>query len=62
MKIVKGRQRSCVNCVGQMKIRTSHLNREGKRLLMDLLANKVFSKITLSKNFNIKCFLNRGLE
>ena len=39
------------------------LKREGKRLLMDLLTNKVFSKITtLSENFRVKLFLNRGLE
>ena len=38
------------------------LKREGKRLLMDLLTNKVFSKVTLSENFKIKLFLNRALE
>ena len=38
------------------------LKREGKRLLMDLLTNKVFSKLTLSENFRIELFLNRGLE
>ena len=29
---------------------------------MDLLTNKVFSKVTLSENFKIKLLLNRGLE
>ena len=38
------------------------LKREGKSLFMDLLINKVFSKVTLSENFKIKLLLNRGLE
>ena len=38
------------------------LKREGKRLFMDLLTNKVFSKVTLSENFKIKLLLNRGLD
>ena len=38
------------------------LKREVKRLLMDLLTNKVFSKVTLSENLKKKLFLNRGLE
>ena len=38
------------------------MKREGKRLLMDLLTNKVFSKLTLSEKFRIELFLNRGLE
>ena len=29
---------------------------------MELMTNKVFSKLTLSENFRIKRFLNRGLE
>ena len=29
---------------------------------MELLTNKVFSKRTLSENFSIKLFLNRGIE
>ena len=38
------------------------LKREGKRLLMDLLTNKVFSKLILSDNFRTKRFLNWGIE
>ena len=32
------------------------LKREGRRLLMDLLTNKVFAKLSLSDNFRIKLF------
>ena len=38
------------------------LKRKGKRLFMDLVTNKVFSKVTLSENSKIKLLLNRGLE
>ena len=42
-----------------MKIKTNHW--KGERLLMDLLTNKAFPKLTLSKSLN-KTFLNKGLE
>ena len=29
---------------------------------MDLLTSKVFSKLTLSKNFRLKLFLNKGVR
>ena len=41
-------------CVYENK--NQSLKREGKRLLMDLLTNKVFSKLTLSENLRIIFF------
>ena len=37
------------------------LKREGKRLLIDLLINNVFSKLIFSLNFKTAAFLNKGL-
>ena len=37
------------------------LKREGKRLLIDLLINNIFSKLILSLNFKTAAFLNKGL-
>ena len=56
MKIAKGRM-----CWSDEN-KNQSLRRESKRLFMDLLTNKVFSKVTLSDNFKIKLLLNRGLE
>ena len=46
---------------GRHENKNQLLKREGKRLLMGLLTNKGFSKLTLSGNFKIKLFLNRRL-
>ena len=60
MKIAQGRPRF-FTCWSNEN-RNQSLKREGKRFLMDSLTNKVFSKVTLSENFKIKLFLNRGLQ
>ena len=47
-------------CVSEEKT-NQLLKREGKRLLIDLLINNIFSKLILSLNFKIAAFLNKGL-
>ena len=47
-------------CVSEEKTNQS-LKREGKRLLIDLLINYIFSKLILSLNFKTAAFLNKGL-
>ena len=37
------------------------LKREGKKLLLDLLINNIFSKLIWSLNFKAAAFLNKGL-
>ena len=37
------------------------LKREGKRLLIDLLINNIFSRLILSLKFKTEFFLNKGL-
>ena len=65
MKIPHGRPRVSYLCCLDVN-KNKSLKREGKRhinrLLIDLLTNKMFSKLTLSENFKINFFLNRGLE
>ena len=61
MKIAKGNQEFSKLCWSDEN-KNHSLKREGKKLLMDLLTNKVFSKLTLYENFKIKLFLNRGLK
>ena len=46
-------------CVLEEKI-NQIIKRKGKRLLIDLLINNVFSKLTLSLIFKMKVFLNKG--
>ena len=47
-------------CVSEEKT-NQLLKREGKRLLIDLLINNIFSKLILSLNFKTAAFLNKGL-
>ena len=37
------------------------MRRKDKRLLIDLLINDIFSKLTLSLNFKTEVFLDKGL-
>ena len=54
--------RSFIIVLVKLRKKKQSLKKENKRLLIDLLTNKVFSKLTLSENFRKKRFLNRGLE
>ena len=47
-------------CVSEEKT-NQLLKREGKRSLIDLLVNNIFSKLILSLNFKTAAFLNKGL-
>ena len=46
-------------CVSEEKTNLL-LKREGKRSLIDLLINNIFSKLILSLNFKTEVFLNTG--
>ena len=47
-------------CVSEQKT-NQLLKREDKSLLIDLLINNIFSKLTLSFNFMTEVVLNKGL-
>ena len=47
-------------CVSEEKA-NQLLKKEGKRLLIDLLINNIFSKLILPLNFKTADFLNKGL-
>ena len=55
-KDCQGKTKKFHNCASLVIKKNQLLKREGKRLLMDLLKNKLFSKETLSEDFKINLF------